>query len=90
MASKHGKLYEKSPKLERDEDGEVQVKKSSEEMDGETSSDEMTRMNDRHMTEVKDMHKRHENEHKDMNKRHQKEKSKFGGSKDTSEDKKED
>lgn len=96
--SKHTKLYDKSPKMERDEDGDMKVKKADENKEsgggpGEDGSEadmantQMPEMHDRHMKEMKDMHGRHEDEHKDMHKRHQKEAKKLAGDKEDKEGK---
>lgn len=83
---KSDRMYAKSPKMERGEDGKMGIKKPSK-ADGENMGIEgneapgagdgmpvqTKEMHDRHMTEMKDMHARHEDEHKDMHKRHQKE-----------------
>lgn len=73
MATKHDKLYSKSPKLERGEDGDMKVKKADEPVkegtektegaDGSQAEDD---------GEVKSMHKRHEDEHKALHESHQK------------------
>lgn len=73
MATKHTKLYDKSPKLERGEDGEVSVKKSSDtggehDVGSDGSSEEM----DKHEAERASMHKRHEEELSAMHERHRK------------------
>lgn len=72
--AKHGKLYENSPKLERDEDGEVSVKKkASPGEDGSNAEDGGEVKNeDPHEAERKAMHKRHEEEQSSMHERHRK------------------
>lgn len=75
---KHDKLYDKSPKLERGEDGDMEVKKpeGSEKTVGEDGSSaqddgEVSNM-DAHDKERASMHKRHEEEQKAMHERHHK------------------
>jgi len=83
--AKHSKLYDKSPKLERNEDGDVAVNKggdkaaagadgSSAEDDGEVKNspqeDERSSMHKRHQEEQKGMHSRHEKDMKEMHSRH--------------------
>lgn len=99
--SKSDRLYSKSPKVERDTDGEVKIKKPAEatkediglsgnplpETEGEGEMPiAVEQIHDRHQREMKDTHKRHEDEIKDMHKRHHKEISKAMG-KDAEEDK---
>lgn len=84
--AKHSKLYDKSPKLERNEEGDVAVSKggdkagagkdgSSAEDDGEVKStdpheEERTSMHKRHQEEQKAMHDRHQKDMKEMHTRH--------------------
>lgn len=74
--SKHSKLYEKSPKLERNEDGDMEVKAGKDETIGEDGSsaedDGEVKSKDPHEEERKAMHKRHEEEQKAMHERHHK------------------
>lgn len=82
MASKHGKLYEKSPKLERNEDGDMEVKKADEPKaegkektvseDGSSAEDggEVKNKKHPHQMEMEAMHKRHEEEQSAMHERH--------------------
>lgn len=84
--SRSDKMYGKSPKLERDEDDKIAVKKGSEtaaekkadkkeggesKKEGEAST-AVDGMEEHH-EHFKEMHERHRNEMKDMHKRHQKE-----------------
>ena len=85
--AKHSKLYDKSPKLERNEDGDVEVNKgdkkagpgkdgSSAEDGGEVKSsdpheEERNSMHKRHQEEQKAMHGRHEKDMKEMHARHE-------------------
>lgn len=100
MANKHTKLYDKSPKAERDEDGNMKVKKAEADENKESGAGEgedgsqadmanapMKEMHDRHVKEHSDMGKRHVEEHKQMLKRHAKEMKKAHG--DESEEKEE-
>ena len=87
--TKHSKLYDKSPKLERNEDGDVAVKKSgagpgedgsSAEMDKDPHEEERSSMHKRHQEEQKAMHDRHAKDMKEMHKRHSGSKDKTGDS----------
>ena len=84
--AKHTKLYDKSPKLERNEDGDMEVNKggdkagpgkdgSSAEDGGEVKSkdphqDERNSMMKRHEEELIAMHERHKKDIKEMHRRH--------------------
>ena len=82
--AKHSKLYDKSPKLERNDEGDVAVNKggekagagkdgSSAEDDGEVKDpheEERTSMHKRHQEEQKAMHDRHAKDLKEMHTRH--------------------
>lgn len=79
--AKHSKLYDKSPKLERDEDGEITVKKEGKEktvgQDGSSAEDDgevanASKSSDPHEEERKSLHKRHEEELSAMHDRHRK------------------
>lgn len=91
--AKHSKLYDKSPKLERNEDGDVAVSKggdkadsgadgSSAEDNGEVKNDpheeERNSMYKRHQEEQVSMHDRHKKDMKEMHKRHSAPKEKSG------------
>lgn len=96
--AKSDKMYSKSPKLERNEKGDVGIKKPTQ-ADGENMGvsgddeqgnpasmpihpEQVDEMQKRHMKEMKDTHARHEGEIKDMHKRHHKEVGKLTGEKD--------
>lgn len=82
MATKHSKLYDKSPKLERNEDGDMAVKKADEPKaegkektvgeDGSSAQDDGEVKNKKHphLQEMEQMHKRHEDEQQAMHERH--------------------
>ncbi len=77
---RHKRMYSDSPKLERDEDGNMKAKKPSDndkrgekpspQTDGEP---DMEPSEDARIQEIQDMHTRHETEMKAIHKRHQKE-----------------
>lgn len=78
--ARHTKLYDKSPKAERDEDGNMKVKKAEEKAEenqdsgagpGEDGSG--ADMVNTKEPQMKEMHDRHINEMKDMHDRHEKE-----------------
>lgn len=72
MASRSGKLYDKSPKLERDGEGKVGISKptaADKESAGigePTPVEQVGAMHERHASEMKDMHKRHFKEMKKL------------------------
>lgn len=75
--AKHNTLYDKSPKLERNDDGAVAVSKGGDKADsgsdGSSAADDGEVKNtDPHVEERKSMHKRHEEEQKSMHERHEK------------------
>jgi len=75
--AKHSKLYDRSPKLERDEDGEIGIKKEGKEKtvgeDGSSAEDDgEVKNSDPHEEERKSLHKRHEEELSAMHDRHRK------------------
>ena len=76
MATKHSKLYDKSPKLERNEEGDMEVNKGGDKAgpgkDGSSAEDDGEVKNDPHEEERNSMHKRHQEEQKAMHDRHQK------------------
>lgn len=65
------KLYGDSPKMERDGDGKVAVKKGA--ASKEKPKSDMANMHDRHARETNEAHKRHEDEIKALHARHEKE-----------------
>ena len=90
--AKSDKLYAKSPKMERDENGDMEVKKASDttgdeanagedgsnaEMQGSADQDaERKSMHSRHEEELKAMHKRHQKDVEEMHGRHEGKKDK--------------
>src|ERR1700748_1779568 len=85
MANKAGKMYDKSPKLERNEDGDMKVKKADEPKaegkektvgeDGSSAEDDgevKNKPKNVHEEERASMHRRHEEEQKAMHERHSK------------------
>lgn len=89
--AKSDKLYSKSPKMERDDNGDMEVRKpstdgaapgedgSNAEMQGEgpeAHTEERASMHKRHETELKDMHKRHQKDVEEMHGRHEGKKDK--------------
>ena len=73
MMAKHGSLYKDSPKLERNEDGDMKVgKKKTVGDDGSSAEDDGEVKNDPHEAERNSMYKRHEEEQAGMHERHKK------------------
>lgn len=76
--AKSDKMYKDTPKMERNKEGKMGVKKPSEKEEKEapenTGTDGMEvhvkDMHERHANELKDMHKRHEKEHKAIMEKH--------------------
>lgn len=100
--AKAQKLYEKSPSLKRNEDGDMEVHKPTE-ADGQDMGTEGSPLPgsdgkmpiEAHQAERKSMHKRHEEELKDMHDRHRKDLAEMhkrheSKSEDKKEEKKED
>lgn len=81
--SKSDKMYSKSPKIEKDENGKASIKKPSEadaedmavednpkEMPVDVQEIERHDMAKKHVQELKDMHKRHSDDFEKMHGRH--------------------
>lgn len=83
--AKHSKMYDKSPKLERNDEGNVEVNKGKEKTvgsDGSSAEDngevkntdpheeERNSLYKRHQEEQSAMHDRHKKDLKEMHKRH--------------------
>lgn len=78
---RHSRMYKDSPKLERDDKGNMASVKPSDKQpqtDGEPDGDapDMEPSDASRIQEIKDMHKRHETEMKAVHDRHQKEDAK--------------
>lgn len=74
--AKHTKMYDKSPKLERNDEGDVAVNKGGDKAaagaDGSSAEDNGEVKNDPHEQERNSMFKRHEEEQVSMHDRHKK------------------
>lgn len=72
--AKHSKLYDKSPKLERNDEGDMEVSKNggSPGKDGSSAEDGGEVKNDPHEEERNSMYKRHQEEQASMHERHKK------------------
>lgn len=78
--AKQGGLYDKSPKLERNEKGDVAVKKPEKKEESKEEPSGPVTAHERHMAEMKDVHARQLKEYEDMYTRHQKDAGATNGS----------
>ena len=73
MGSKSSKMYKDSPKLERDEDGNLGVTQRQEESDETQAGTEGMAVGVRQAHDRRDMHHRHEMEHMALHHKHERE-----------------